>query len=86
MPMKVTVTVNNKIIEEMELTRLQALGNDDEDYTYKVAYRRRTAHRTFNMDTPKAVYIPHDFRAGSLVLIRNAINAVLDKSITRRLP
>ncbi len=86
MSMKVTVTVNNTIIEELEMTRLQAFDSDENEYSYKVAYRRRTAHRTYHMDVPKAVYIKHDFDAGSLVLIRNAINAVLDKSITRRLP
>lgn len=88
MPMKVQVTVDGSIIEELEFTRLQALDedNDEREYTYKVAYNRRKAHRTFRSQPPNAVYIKHRFGDGSLHLIRTGITKLINESIARRLP
>ncbi len=86
MSMRVRVSVAGSIIEELEFTRLQVLDEEDEEYTYKVSYHRRKAHRTFRSHPPSTVYVDHRFEDGSLHLIRTGITKLINESVKRRLP
>jgi len=86
MPMHVQVKVNGLLVEELKLQRLEALREGRDDYTYRISYRRRAAHRTFKQEPPAIAYVEHNFEDGSLILIRNAIDTLLEQSTKRRFP
>lgn len=76
--MKVRIEINGTTIETLDISRLQALeeNEDDREYTYVVRYARKRGHRTFKGQGTAAVRIKHNFSKGSLALVEKAVAAI----------
>jgi len=73
--MRVQVSINSVNVEYIDIQRRETFEGP-KVYTYDVNYHRQQEHSTGVIkDTTKV--ITHNFKDGSLVLVRKAIDAVL---------
>ncbi len=78
MGMFVRIYVNDDEIEEIGITRQQKFDGN-RVYPYLVQYIRKNLHPTAPKFMRKVERISHNFEDGSLVLVRKAIEAVLEE-------